>query len=75
MVDPELSLYQTFKTIAAKLEGKGIPAADLSDKQKCALYTMAGLMKYENGRMVSIAPVAITDRPGGGYIIGCKANP
>jgi len=32
-------------------------------------------MKYEDGKMVSIAPIAIADRGDGGYIIGCKAQP
>jgi hypothetical protein len=40
-------IFDNAQKIAEELRWKQIPAADLSDEQKCALYTLAGLMKYE----------------------------
>lgn len=57
------------RRICADLAGKNIPAAELTDRQKAALYTVAGFMKLENGRLVSIRPVGITDDGNGKYIL------
>jgi hypothetical protein len=62
-------IFDNARATAKELEGKNIPAADLTDSQKCALFTLAGFMKYENGRMVSIRQVGITDRGDGGYLL------
>lgn len=63
-------IYDPARRIVADLEGRGIPAVELSNEQKCALFTVAGFMKYENGRMVSIRPVGIVDDGRGGYVLG-----
>lgn len=57
------------RRIASELEGKNIPAAELTDEQKCALLTLAGFMRYENGRLVSIRPVGIWDDGNVKYIV------
>lgn len=58
------------RATVAMLEGLGIPAADLTNEQKGAIFTLAGVMKYENGKMVSVRPVGIADDGKGGYIVG-----
>ena len=63
-------IYDNAKRIAAEIIGKNIPAADLTNEQKCAIFTLAGFMKYENGKLVSIRPVGIADRGDGTYIVG-----
>lgn len=63
-------IYEPASRTVADLEGKNIPAADLTNEQKCALFTLAGFMKFENGRMVSIRPVGIVDDGRGGYLLG-----
>lgn len=63
-------IYEPARRIVHELEGKGIPAKDLTNKQKCAIFTLAGFMKFENGRMVSIRPVGISDDGNGGYFVG-----
>ncbi len=63
-------ISETARRIVRELEGKNIPAAELTDEQKCAIFTLAGYMKFENGRMVSIRPVGIADDGKGGYFVG-----
>lgn len=66
-------IYAGAQKTASELVGKKIPAAELTNEQQCALFTLAGFMKYKNGRMVSIRPVAICDRGDGGYLLGIAA--
>lgn len=75
VTDPVKIIYDNAHTVVAELKGKGIPAADLTEEQKCALFTLAGFMKYEDGKMVSIRPVGIADDGRGGYIVGITAPP
>lgn len=63
-------IYAPARRTVAEMEGKNIPAAELTDEQKCAIFTLAGFMKFENGRMASIRPVGIADDGNGGYFVG-----
>jgi hypothetical protein len=63
-------IFSEARATVADLEGKNIPAAELTEKQKAAIYLLAGFLKYENGKMVSIRPVGIADNGRGGYIVG-----
>lgn len=46
------------------------PADKLTPEQRCAFFVLAGFMRYENGKLRSIRPVAINDDGKGGYIVG-----
>lgn len=63
-------IYAPARRIARELEGKNIPAAELTNEQKVALFTLAGFMKFEDGRLKSIRPVGIVDDGNGGYLLG-----
>jgi len=57
-----------------KLKARGltrIPADELTEEQKMALFLLAGYLKMDGatGKLVSIRPVAISDRGDGGYLI------
>ena len=68
--DVATMILDNARKVASDIEGKNIPAADLTNEQKGAIFLLAGFMKYEDGKMVSIRPVGITDDGRGGYIVG-----
>lgn len=70
----EKFIYGPARRIVAELKANPVPAADLTEEQKCAMFTLAGMMEYRDGKMVSRGPVAITDRGDGGYILGMKSE-
>jgi hypothetical protein len=57
------------------LPPKGKPAAELTDREKIAVYVMAGVdvEVLNDGKHLTVRtlrPCGIVDRPGGGYIVG-----
>ncbi len=71
---PGQIIFTYFRKIAEDLVSKNIPAADLNDEQKGALYFLAGFMEAKGERLQSIRPVAIADNGHGGYIIGISPD-
>ncbi len=68
--DVHKMIFNNARAIAGNLKGKNIPAADLTNEQKCALFTLAGYMEYKNGKLMTIRPVSIADDGNGRYILG-----
>lgn len=66
----EIYIFAPARKICEDLIGKNIPAAELTEKQKAAIFLLCGYMRYEDGKMVSIRPVGIADSGDGKYIVG-----
>jgi hypothetical protein len=68
--NPMDAIYEQVRKTLGELFMEPVPAHELDEQQKFALLWAAGLMKYEDGKFVSICKVAIASAPDGRYIIG-----
>lgn len=72
--DPSKLILDSLRATVAELAANPVPADELTDPQRIAMLSMAGLVKFEGGRLKSLFPCSFIDDGSGWYVIAANVN-